>query len=140
MAEETLVLDASVIVKWYSEEEDSDKALEIRDHFFKGKMKVLVPDLLFYEVANALRYNQVLSEDEITSAIEDLYEIGFERMIMDKSLLIKTVSLAMKSDISVYDASYVSLAEQTECKYITADLKVTEKCQDKNIILLSNWK
>jgi len=140
MAEEALVLDASVIVKWYSEEDDSDIAQDIRDHFFKSKIKILVPDILFYEVANALRYNQVLTENEITSAIADLYEIGFERIFMDKSMLSRTASIALKSNITVYDAAYISLAEQSECKYITADEKLVEKCHEKNIILLSNWK
>jgi len=52
-----IVLDASVAVKWFSEEEYTEKALELRERIRVGKERVIVPDLLLYELANALKYN-----------------------------------------------------------------------------------
>jgi len=52
-----IILDASVIVKWFSEEEYTDKALEIRERIRMEEERVIVPDLLLYELANALKYN-----------------------------------------------------------------------------------
>ena len=52
-----IILDASVVVKWFSEEEYTDKALEIRERIRMGEERVIVPDLLLYELANALKYN-----------------------------------------------------------------------------------
>lgn len=39
-------MDASVIVKWFSEEEYTDKALEIRERIRMVEESVIVPDLL----------------------------------------------------------------------------------------------
>jgi predicted nucleic acid-binding protein len=50
MEKETLVLDASVIVKWFCEEEYTDIALRLRDRFFVGELTIVVPELMFYEV------------------------------------------------------------------------------------------
>ncbi|MDD1745106.1 MAG: type II toxin-antitoxin system VapC family toxin [Candidatus Methanoperedens sp.] len=44
------VLDASVVIKWFSEEEYTDRALKLRDDFFKGDIELVVPDLILYEV------------------------------------------------------------------------------------------
>lgn len=55
---ETLVLDASVILKWYKEEENSDKTLEIRDKCIRGEIQISAPHLVLYEMANALRYSR----------------------------------------------------------------------------------
>ena len=51
-----IILDASVVVKWFSEEEYTEKALEIRERIMRGEERVVVPDLLLYEQANALKY------------------------------------------------------------------------------------
>jgi len=44
-----IILDASVVVKWFSKEEYTEKALEIRGKVRRGEEKVIVPDLLLYE-------------------------------------------------------------------------------------------
>jgi len=36
-----IVLDASVVVKWFSEEEHAEKALEIREKVRRGKGRVM---------------------------------------------------------------------------------------------------
>ena len=35
-----LVLDASVVVKWFTKEEDKDLALEYRDQFLTGEIDI----------------------------------------------------------------------------------------------------
>ena len=44
------ILDASVILKWFVSEEDSDQALKIREKFYNGATEIVVPDLLLFEV------------------------------------------------------------------------------------------
>ena len=50
-----IILDASVIVKWFSEEEHTEKALEIREKVRRGEERVIVPDLLLYELSNLIQ-------------------------------------------------------------------------------------
>ena len=45
-----IVIDASVVVKWFIEENDSDKALLLRDRFIDGKVELYIPILLYFEV------------------------------------------------------------------------------------------
>jgi predicted nucleic acid-binding protein len=59
------VLDASVVIKWFSEEEYTDIAVKLRDDFFKGYNELVVLDLLLYEVSNALRYNPNFDETDV---------------------------------------------------------------------------
>jgi len=49
-----IVLDASVVAKWFIEEENTEKAIEItiRDKFVRGEIEVLAPSLLIYEIRN----------------------------------------------------------------------------------------
>ena len=75
MEKETLVLDASVIVKWFCEEEYTDIALRLRDRFFVGELTIVVPELMFYEVSNAMRYNGVLSMSEKLGVIAKLIQM-----------------------------------------------------------------
>jgi len=49
------VLDASVVLKWFVNEEDSDKAVRLRKQYYLGEREIVVPDLLLFEVSNALR-------------------------------------------------------------------------------------
>jgi len=46
------VLDASVVVKWFTREEDRNLAIEYRDQFLQGKIDIALPDLILYELAN----------------------------------------------------------------------------------------
>jgi predicted nucleic acid-binding protein len=44
-----LVVDASVILKWFLEEEYSDVAIKIRENFYKEIYRIIEPDFLLYE-------------------------------------------------------------------------------------------
>jgi len=69
------VLDASVVIKWFSEEEYTDKAVKLREDFFRGELELAVPDLLLYEVSNALRYNPDFDENDVVEAVDSLFDI-----------------------------------------------------------------
>ena len=58
--EGNFILDSSVVIKWFSEEEDTATALEFREGYIQGELEIVTPDLLLYEIANALRYNKML--------------------------------------------------------------------------------
>ncbi|MGB9760741.1 MAG: type II toxin-antitoxin system VapC family toxin [Thermoproteota archaeon] len=55
----TVVVDASVIVKWFVEEENSDKAIKIRDKYIEGEIKLVAPKIITFEVLNALYYKKL---------------------------------------------------------------------------------
>jgi predicted nucleic acid-binding protein len=138
MKEEIFVLDASVIVKWFSKEENSDKSVEIRNRFVNREVFIVCPDLVLYEVANALRYNKVLEEKDIKDAIESIYDLEIDIIVPTKEIMTKAIEFAKKFNITVYDAIYVSLADILNAKLITADEILIKKCKTGFVISLKD--
>lgn len=128
------VLDASVIIKWYSEEEFSDKALEIRDNFFKGKYELALPDLAIYEVSNALRFNPNFNEEDVIEAVDSLFDIGISIIVPTSKVVKSSVDIAFKHNITVYDAYYVALANEIGFTLVTADSKLHQKIKNMKFI------
>jgi len=52
-----LVIDASVAIKWLHEEDKTNQALNILDKINHTAITATVPDLIIYEVSNALIYS-----------------------------------------------------------------------------------
>jgi predicted nucleic acid-binding protein len=125
------VLDASVVLKWFVEEEDSAQALQLREEFYAGEREIVVPDLLLFEVANALRYNPSFTKEEIQEAMETLFALEIEIITPTSSLLSKTIELAKDFDVTCYDAAYLALAEELDFEFITADESFHRKVKEK---------
>ena len=115
------VIDSSVAVKWFSHEEDTDKALLVRNQHLKGTRKLLVSDLLYHEVANALRYKPGYDERRLGQAVESLFGLHLNSHHVDRTLLEKAGAIAFKGSVTIYDAVPVALAQLKETFCITAD-------------------
>ena len=124
-----MILDASVIAKWFLEEEGTEKSLRIRDKYFKGEIDIVVPDLLIYEVLNVLRYRD-FNEEEIDKAMNSLFSMDIFFVDPSKRGMSSTTKIALEEDLTIYDATYVSLSDQFETKLITADKELHNKTKE----------
>ena len=117
------VVDASVVVKWFVSEPLSDKAEKILQEHIDGKRFISAPDLMMYEVGNALHFRG-LASDDVKRAFQDLadFQLRIERATIP--LILNAVRLARSYKLTVYDAAYAALAEITGAELITADGKV----------------
>ena len=141
MEEETLlILDASVAVKWFTMEPLRDKALIIRDRYVNGELDLEAPSLLYYEVANALRYNPRFGIEEVRSAVRALEDLAITIYDFKGELASKAVELAYRFGITVYDAAYVALAAIRNATLYTADKEVVVKVSSENVKHLSEVK
>jgi predicted nucleic acid-binding protein len=70
-----IVIDASIIVKLAKKEEGTDRAISLKEKHIRGEERIVVPPLLFYEVANALLYAKELEDKEISEFLEILNEL-----------------------------------------------------------------
>jgi len=120
MAREKKVADASVIVKWFLNEADSEQALRYRDEHINGQTLLVVPELAFVEVLNVLRYKSK-KEDQLKESIQALFDIQLCVQRLNTTLLEKTLLLALKYDLSIYDALYAATAAFHDAPLITAD-------------------
>ena len=123
------VLDTSVIVKWFSgeDEPDLDAALRLRDEIVSGTCAVKVPGLLFYELANALRYNPNFSCTDVNEAVQAVIRMEFSVHGADLQTLNRAVEIAFGSNVTVYDATFLALAEAEGVPFVTADYKFCDR-------------
>jgi predicted nucleic acid-binding protein len=121
-----VVLDASIAMKWYIREDDSDSAQGILD----SEVLFLAPDILFVEVAGALiRQNRVykqISKDDVLVAVDHLLRLGIEA-VSSVILLGKAVEISLALGHPIKDCFYVALAERWKTVLVTADLQLYDK-------------
>jgi len=129
-----IILGASVVVKWFSEEEYTDKALEIRELIRMGKEKVVVPDLLLYELANALKHNPNFDANDVRDALTSIFDMDMDIVTPIPETINSAVTLAFEYNITVYDAFYVALAKETELTFITADRRLCERVNNLDFV------
>jgi len=127
MEETKVVLDSSIIVKWFLKELYSEEAIKVRNDYVQRKISIAVPSLLIYEVLNALRYSDVYSEEELKEICLALNKYGFEIHDIEGDLKSKVVEIAYRHNITVYEASYIALAMKLKTVLYTADDELLEK-------------
>jgi predicted nucleic acid-binding protein len=129
----TLVVDASIVVKWVIEEEGTPQALALR-----GRAKLIAPELLVAECANILwkkvRRNE-LSNDEALLAARLLQAADVE-LLPTRSLLEAATRIAIGLDHPAYDCLYLTLAAENGCPFVTADERLLRKLDQRRPRLL----
>ncbi|MEK7534400.1 MAG: type II toxin-antitoxin system VapC family toxin [Patescibacteria group bacterium] len=132
-----IVVDASVVVKWIKQdEEDVNIALSLYSSHLKKKEIIVVPRLLFYEVANFLATKPHATPTTIKVNLEFLFNTNLNIQIEDDKELREAVLLAQKYHTSVYDMLYAVIAKNKKCILITADENFIKKTKFKHVKLL----
>lgn len=116
-----LVLDASVLVKWFAEEIGHDHALLLRDQFLRQEVSIAIPDLALYEVANALRYKPKVTTEIVEQATTALFRFQLDIYAANTELLREAIYFSFKEKLTVYDALYLALAKHLGATLVTAD-------------------
>ncbi len=120
----SLVVDASVAVKWYVEEDLSDEAVAILD---RGE-RLFAPDLIVAEVANIAWKKAVRGEIGPDQAREIAGGIGRGVPVLCSSaeLAGRALALALTLDHPVYDCLYLACAERVDGLLVTADRRLRD--------------
>lgn len=123
-----IVLDASVATKLINtQEKESDIAEKLFQAHLEETEKILVPTLLFFEVANALATKSDLKEKHIKRGLSLLYDANFVIYGVNQEDMIEAALLAKKYKTSVYDMVYIVIAKNKKVNLITADNKFANK-------------
>jgi len=131
-----VVIDASVVIKWFVKEKDRERALMLREKHVKGGTLLSAPCLLAYEVCNALRHNPDFIEEDVKKAVKSLFELHIEFAPPTIDNMNLAVENAFRHGITAYDASYLSLAETENCPFVTADEKLYERLKENPLAML----
>ena len=131
-----MVIDTSVVAKWFVEEDERGKAILIRDQLLSAKISLVAPRLLIYEMGNVLTQNTNLNSKETSNALRSLDEIGLEIYLMGFDELETAAKLSRDFNITFYDAVFASLAKILNTKLITADKSLASKLGEPGFITL----
>jgi predicted nucleic acid-binding protein len=115
----TLVVDASVAVKWVLPEPGSDQAAALR----LEEPDVIAPSLVVAEIGNAL-WKSVSRKDLSRSEALDALRIAtalFSRLVGIEDLAADAMALATDGRHPIYDCFYLALARRENAVLVTAD-------------------
>jgi len=122
MEKQEKVIDASVIFKWFSQEEHSDKAIILLKEHVNQEIRLIIPDFAIIEVINALRYKK--NSEEISNANKDIWGLQLKIEKINKDTLEKAITLALKNNLTIYDSIYVAISQLLSVPLITSDAEL----------------
>lgn len=133
-----VVVDTSIVYKWVREEDTRHLSLEILYRYLSGKEKIILPDILLYELANALSNKTELSTGDIEEAWKLFIDFNVPIFTPTTSFIEKCLKFSKKYQVTVYDAAYAVLAKEKKCNLITADEKFVKAVNLPFVKHLSN--
>ena len=131
------VVDASVGVKWFVRERETDRAaaLALRQRHIDGKTQLIVPELFVLEVPNAIKAGRKGTEQELAEVLAALDDLGMQIERHTGRVLRKTNAVAWAYKLTWYDGVYVALAEILGFPCVTADEALLRKMKGHSIVL-----
>jgi predicted nucleic acid-binding protein len=138
-----LVVDSSVIAKWFVPEPDSPQAERVMRDTTAAGGRLVVLDITFIEVANVIwkkHRQKLISNHQARGSLADLQRAPMH-VETGSRLLDQAFEIAVKYDRAVYDALFVALVQDLGIKGITADepLYNTTHAGFPQITLLRDW-
>jgi predicted nucleic acid-binding protein len=137
--EEVVVADASVVVKWFVEEEHSGDALRLRDDYADRVVDIASPYLMPYEVLNALRYNPGFGESQLVEVARALEKFSLWLLPFMGEFAEKSVENSLRYGISVYDSAYLSLGVVRDIPVYTADQRLIDRVRHRSLVHISSY-
>ncbi len=128
------VVDASVAVKWFLEEEGSSLAERLLREAYEGYRRLIAPPLLWYEVGNALRYSPE-SDEELFQDLQALLTCPVECVEPAFDAIPTLGVLARRKGLTLYDAAYLSLSIEWGVPLLTEDRKLASACSGLTAVL-----
>ncbi len=127
----TVVVDASVALKWVLEEELTEEALALRARWIESEELTIAPPIFRSEVTNAL--HRAVRRGHLDSAAASS-GLGFllASTAIDEPLGLYGRSFDIAAELSqgaTYDAHYIALAEHHKCDMWTADRRLVRAAQ-----------
>ena len=106
--------------------------LRVQEEHIQNKIDLIVPEITFIEVINALKYKKK-SDKYLFEANSYLWNFQFHIERINQFILDKAIELSIKYNLSLYDGIYAALAQINGCELITADEKLSKIPQGKRL-------
>ena len=124
----TIVVDASIALRWCFQLNGSDRAEEL----LRSDDHLIAPDLVIAEITNAAWKFVIfdrLPADFAVSAVRDVIK-AFEELVPTSVLKDRALAIAIELRHPAYDCFYLALAERSASPLVTADNRLIRRCSD----------
>lgn len=128
----TFVVDSSVFVAYLLPDEQLPPQLkQVFQSFSTNKEVILIaPPLLKYEFGNTLKSSVLRNRLNLKSAHAIFSQFLLLNIVYKTPNLKETLNLAIKRNLSVYDASYLQLALSHPCPLLSLDTRLQNLARD----------
>jgi predicted nucleic acid-binding protein len=116
-----IVIDASVLANVVGDDGNDGQRARLE---FRNAGDVAAPDLADVETVAVLRKRWIagtVSDQRFAAAVDDLEQLELDRY---PALRFMRRAYELRSNVTVYDAAYVALAETLACELLTADQRL----------------
>lgn len=139
---QSFVVDASVAVQWLNtfRETAVEQSLALLQIAVEGDSDLIVPDLLLYEVSNALVRGKGLQGKMLENALDLLFSFPLKYIWVSQKRIASASLLASTYGLSVYDAVYAALAMEYAAPLITANIKHQGRVKGLRVVDIKNWQ
>ena len=136
-----VVIDTSVTVKLLNDQQETylKQANKILLDAKKSKISLFAPELSRYEIGNAI-LKKKLETPFAQDTLETAYDLPIQFVEETYRLALKTYEIAIESNITYYDASFIALAIQENAILVTDNIKHQGKVSEIKVIPLSKYK
>lgn len=114
-----VVLDASVIARWFGPSADP-ASVRWRSDFEAGRVDITVPALVFLDLMNVAGRRWRWTEDRLLELVRELGASRFE--LVDPDL--GRIAVWTARGLTAYDATYVALADERGIPLVTNDRRI----------------
>jgi predicted nucleic acid-binding protein len=130
----SVVVDASFLIKLWIQEEFSDRAFQISTEWSRSRIPRYAPALIDYEIVSTL--NQKFLRGSITAEdSEAILELALEEplnLVRTQDLHRDALRIARRLGLrSTYDAHYLALADDLDCEFWTADERLHNAVRER---------
>lgn len=138
-----LVVDSSIVIKWFLLEPFSAEARTIRAVAQAGTLAHHAPDLIYAELGNIVWKKhtlQNLAAVDANAIINTIRALPFTTT-PTAVLLDDAYRLAVTHHRTVYDALYLALSEREQCPCVTADERLVNAVAGAlpRVVWLGHW-
>ena len=139
-----MIPDASVAAKWFLKgEEYETESLSLRQDYEEERIPLHAPSLILYEVCNSIWKRRDIPR-EIAAKLAEGAPKYLSHLAVSPSPQIyrKALSSARIWDITLYDSSYATIAQELKRPLITADRDLGKRLSEISVpvVFIANYE
>jgi len=127
------VIDASIAAKWFLPELHKESAEKLLRDYLSDTTQFIAPDILIAEVGNIFWKRSMHLRDITEAQAAESYSnfLALDIPLHPSSQLASAaLQFAMKHRRPIYDMTYLALAEQRGCEFVTADERLVNALKE----------